>query len=287
MRKVIYSSMNADIAEILKRGKAECIGFEERHLSVATLKNLKKLVKARWAPSHMIEEMRLIKDESEVRIIEKNFRILSKVFKKIPEILKAGKKEKEVAAELEYSLKMEGGEGNAFDFIVASGKKSALVHGVAGNRKIGKSDFVLLDWGCLLNGYHTDNTRNFSLGKPGPKMKKIFDIVLEANTRAIQRVRPGVSLKEVDSAARDFIKRNGFGKYFGHGTGHGVGLDIHEDPSVNQKSEMDAREGMVFTVEPGIYIPGLGGVRIEDMVLVTSKGCRVLSKNIPKELIVL
>ncbi len=287
MKTVITFSMHNEIASILKGAKARSTGFEGKNLSVAEFESLKKKAKGRWKPTAIMDEMRLIKDEAEIRLIEKNLKILAKVFRQIPQILKAGKKERDVAAELEFALKLAGGDGKAFDFIVASGKRSALPHGVAGAKKIGKNDFITLDWGCLLEGYHTDNTRSLCTGKPSGRMKEVFDIVLEANRRAIKKVKPGIPLKEIDAAARGYINQKGYAKFFGHGTGHGVGLDIHEAPVVAPRSKMTAKEGMLFTIEPGIYIPELGGVRIEDMVLVTKTGCRLLTRNIPQELVIL
>jgi len=287
MRKIVVPDLFGKISDLLAQKKAGQIAFEDRHLTVADFKKLKKGVKAVWKPRHIAEELRLIKDDEEMKIIERNFRILARVFREIPEIIKPGVREKDVAAELEYRLRKAGADGKAFDYIVASGKRSALPHGVATNKKIGRNDFVTLDWGCTLDGYHSDNTRNFALGRPTGKMREIFDIVLEANRRAIDAVKPGALLKDIDRAARDYIKERGYEKFFGHGTGHGLGLDIHENPAVNPASNAEAQEGMVFTIEPGIYIPGLGGVRIEDVLLVTKNGCRLLSRNLPRELWIL
>jgi Xaa-Pro aminopeptidase len=231
--------------------------------------------------------MRIIKDKFEIGLIEKNMRILANVFGEAGEVLSAGISESVAAAQLELRLRLNGGEGKAFDFIVASGLRSALPHGVAGKRRIGKNDFVTLDWGCLLEGYHTDNTRNFSFGKPKRKLAELHRIVLEANRKATEAVAPGVRLADIDRAARSVIEHHRYGNFFGHGTGHGVGLDIHEAPTVGLRSKGIAKEGMVFTIEPGIYLPGIGGVRIEDMVLVTKTGCKVLSRNIPQELSIL
>jgi len=287
MKCLITSPATKAIAKIINAGKSKVVGIEDKNLTVANLNELRKFIKAKFKPAHFIEELRLIKDQMEVKLIEKNFSILARVFKEIPEIIKPGMKETAVSAELEYRLKIAGGEGKAFDFIVASGKRSALPHGIASNKKIGKRDFITLDWGNLLGGYHTDNTRNFSIGKPSKKMREIFDIVQEANQKSIDAIKPGIPLANIDFAGRSYIESKGYGKFFGHGTGHGVGLDIHENPAVNKLSKMEAKEGMVFTIEPGIYLPGIGGVRIEDMVLVTKKGKKLLSKNLPPELIVL
>ncbi len=269
-------------AEKLKTLRAKKIGFEHADVTVAAMAKMRKAAAGKWIPCDAIEKLRMIKDSAEIAALEKNFGYLAAVFKDIGEVLRPGRREREAAADLEYRLRLRGGEKAAFDFIIASGPRAALPHGVAGDKKMKKGEVIIVDWGWVLDGYHSDNTRTLFLGKPKPKVKEIFDIVLEANQRAIATVAPGVPLKEIDAAARDYIKAKGYGKYFGHGTGHGVGLDIHEAPGVSWRSAETAREGMVFTVEPGIYLPSLGGVRIEDVVHVTKTGCRVLTKNIPK-----
>ena len=288
MPVAIVASLFDGAAEHIKAGDGKRIIFDPAELSVEQLSALKKKSgKRSWVPAKPVSELRMIKDEAEMKVIRKNFRILSKVFHKIPELLKPGMKEKELAARLEYELRMAGGDGKAFDFIVASGARSALPHGVASSKKIPKRAHITIDWGCMLDGYHTDNTRNFMLGKPDMRLFDIHQIVLEANRRALDMVKPGVPLKEIEGAARDYITEQGYGKEFGHGTGHGVGLDIHEAPTVSPRSAQKAKVGMVFTIEPGIYIPGLGGARVEDMILVTKNGYELLSKSIPQEITLL
>ena len=283
MRRVIATKpLPEAAAEKLKFLRVKKIGFESRDVTVAAMVKMRKAAAGKWMPCDAIEKLRMIKDGAEIKTLEKNFGCLAAVFNDIGEVLRPGRREREAAADLEYRLRLRGGEKAAFDFIIASGPRAALPHGVAGDKKMKKGETVIVDWGWVLNGYHSDNTRTVFLGKPKAKLKEIFDIVLEANQRAIAKVAPGVPLKEIDAAARDFIEAKGYGKYFGHGTGHGVGLNIHEAPGVSWRSAETAREGMVFTIEPGIYLPGLGGVRIEDVVLVTKTGCRVLTKNIPK-----
>ncbi len=285
MRAVISQKpLPAAAAATLKELGAKRIGFEHNDLRVSQMATLRKGAAGKWVPCDAIEKLRMVKDAAELKLLEKNFGYLAEVFKDVGDVLVPGRRESEAAAMLEYRLRLQGGEKAAFDFIVASGPRSAMPHGVASKKKMKKGEIVILDWGWVLDGYHSDNTRTLFLGKPKPKLKEIFEIVLEANERAIAKVAPGVPLKEIDAAARDFIEQRGYGKEFGHGTGHGVGLDIHEAPGVSWRSAEEAREGMVFTIEPGIYLPGIGGVRIEDVVHVTAKGCRVLTKNIPKGL---
>lgn len=264
--------------------KAKRIGFEGHHLPFDILARLRRGSKGKWMPCRAVERLRMVKDETELALLKKNFGLLENAYSGVGEIIVPGRLEREAAAMLEYRLRMAGGEKAAFDFIVASGARSALPHGVAGEKRMKKGEPVILDWGWVFGGYHSDNTRTLFLGKPPRRMREVFDIVLEANRRAIARTAPGVPLAAIDAAARDYIVSKGYGEYFGHGTGHGLGLNIHEAPSVNSRSKEIAREGMVFTIEPGIYLPGIGGVRIEDVVAVTKTGCRVLSERIPKTL---
>jgi Xaa-Pro aminopeptidase len=179
--------------------------------------------------------------------------------------------------EMEFFMKRHGAQAISFDFIVASGKRSALPHGRASSKRIEKGDFILFDFGSRVEGYHSDETCTVILDKPSSEQKKIYQIVKEAHDSAIARVRPGIPIHEVDAAARDHIHSHGYGDYFGHGTGHGIGLAVHEDPVINKENNGILQEGMVFTVEPGIYLPDFGGVRIEDMVRVTPQGPEVLT----------
>ncbi|MBI5178734.1 MAG: aminopeptidase P family protein [Nitrospinae bacterium] len=280
--RIAQKALADEVGEELSKAKAKRTAYEDRHVTVRLMAQLQKSAKTRWVPCGMVEELRMVKDAGEIALLEKNFALLAKTFSGIGEIVVAGRTENQAAAELEYRLMKAAGGGPAFDFIIASGPRSAMPHGVASGKKMKKGEPVVVDWGWVVDGYHSDNTRTVFLGKPHPKMKEVYDIVLEANRRAIEKARPGVPLKEIDAAARDFITQKGYGKYFGHGTGHGVGLEIHESPTVNSRATETAREGMVFTIEPGIYLPGLGGVRIEDMLVVTGKGNRVFSKRLPK-----
>ena len=280
MKRVIAKSLIEEVGKSIKQARVKRVGYEQARLNVSQFKQLRKGATAKWVAVKPVDELRIIKDEAEIKTMEKNFSMLAKVFASLPEVVYPGRREREVAAELHYRLAKLGGSGPSFDFIVASGTRSALPHGVASEKKIGKNDIVTLDWGWLLDGYCTDNTRTFFMGKPKPKLLEIHAIVLEANRLAIKKVAPGVPLKDIDAAARDYIRKKGYGDKFGHGTGHGVGLEIHEAPNVSPRSKDVARQGMVFTIEPGIYLPGIGGVRIEDVVVVTKKGCKVLTRRI-------
>ena len=230
-----------------------------------------------------IKNIRALKDKQELTLLRTSIEIASKAFLEILERFKEGVVEREVALELEWSMKRNGAEALGFDIIIASGKRSALPHGKASAKRVEKGDFILIDFGSEFQGYHSDQTRTVVCGGPSSEQQKIYRIVKEAHDKAIERVRPGIPISEVDGAARDHIRNEGYGEYFGHGLGHGIGVAVHEDPVVNSENKELVQEGMVFTIEPGIYIPNLGGVRIEDMVLATPHGAELLT-YLPGEL---
>jgi Xaa-Pro aminopeptidase len=230
-----------------------------------------------------LKNLRALKDAQELDLIRQAIDIASKSFLHITGRIKEGVLEREIAMEMEFFMKRNEGEGIGFDIIVASGKRSALPHGRAGMKRIERGDLILIDYGTSFQGYHSDETCTVILGSPSPEQKKIYRIVKDAHDKAVERVRPGIPIQEVDQAAREHIRQSGYGEYFGHGTGHGVGLAVHENPTVNSENKGLIQEGMVFTIEPGIYIPDWGGVRIEDMVWVAPQGTEVLT-YLPKEL---
>ncbi|MCX7695074.1 MAG: aminopeptidase P family protein [Caloramator sp.] len=231
-----------------------------------------------------IEKIRMIKDEEEIKLIETAASIADKAFEHILNYIKPGISEIEVALELEFFMKKMGASALSFPTIVASGNRSSLPHGTASEKIINEGEFITLDFGCIYKGYCSDMTRTIVLGKANEKQKEIYNTVLEANEAALKAVRPGISCFELDKIARDIIVERGYGERFGHGLGHGVGREVHELPYVNFRSKFNLEAGMIITDEPGIYIPGFGGVRIEELVLVTEDGYRVLSKS-PKHLI--
>jgi Xaa-Pro aminopeptidase len=188
-----------------------------------------------------------------------------------------GVKERVAADFLEMRMKSRGGEKPAFDTIVASGPRAALPHGRATDKRMQEKETVVVDFGVCFQGYHSDETKTLILGKPDAKQRRIYDTVRRAQEKAIKAIRPGVGVRHIDAAARETIVRAGYGKFFGHGTGHGAGLAVHEEPTISPRGRGVVEEGMVFTVEPGIYIPGWGGVRLEDMILVTVRGCEILT----------
>lgn len=235
-----------------------------------------------------LSDLRQIKDEQEIALIEKAADIADRVFAKILPEIKAGVTEKMIAAKIEYFMKCEGAEDKSFETIVASGWRSAMPHGVASDKAIGNNEFVKLDFGCYFNGYTSDITRTIFFGDAITSQHiDIYNTVLEAQLIGIDEVREGVTGAYVDGKVREYITSKGYGENFGHGLGHGIGLEIHEEPSLSPRGVERALEsGMTVTCEPGIYVEGFGGVRIEDDLVVTKDGCRVLTKS-PKQLIII
>ena len=272
----------ASIGDTLRAAGVKRLGFEQRHVSYGSYLSYGKEIGEGVAlepTDGLIERLRRIKDEQELEVMRQAVAIADAAFEHILTVLKPGLREREVALELEMFMRKLGASGSSFDIIVASGERSALPHGVASDRVIGADEFVKMDFGALYNGYCSDLTRTVVIGTPTAKHREIYDIVLEAQQAALAGIRAGISGREGDALARDVIAKYGYAEQFGHGTGHAVGMDIHESPRLS-KLEQDLLEpGMVVTVEPGIYLPGFGGVRIEDIVVVTESGCDVLTKS--------
>lgn len=233
-----------------------------------------------------MEEARALKDESEIASIIKAQEITDKSFSYILNKIKAGKTEREIMLDLEFYARSLGSEGVAFDFIVVSGENTSLPHGVPSDRKIKSGDFITMDFGAVVNGYRSDMTRTVAVGSITDEQKEVYETVLAAQNKALGMLKSGVTGAEADKTARDVIDSKGYGKYFGHALGHGVGLEIHESPNLSPKNDKPLKTGNVVTVEPGIYIEGKFGVRIEDMAVITQNGILNLTKS-NKELIVL
>lgn len=233
-----------------------------------------------------VEGLRIVKDEDEIALIKKAAEIADAAFEHIITFIKPGLKELDVALELEYFMKKQGSQKNAFDFIVASGPRSSLPHGKASERVIQAGEFVKMDYGAVYQGYHSDITRTVAVGQPTEKMLEIYGIVKKAQQAALDKIKAGMTTVEADAIARDIITDAGYGDNFGHGLGHGIGLEIHEGPRVSPKEEIVLQKNMVVTNEPGIYLPQWGGVRIEDDIVITEDGCRLLT-NASKELKIL
>ncbi len=287
-RNVIYQEKGSAITSAIKEKGAKRVGFEAENMTVAFCKTLSDLMPdVEMVPiGRELDNLRIIKDESEIQLLDRTAGIASDSLLGILETLKPDICERDFALDLEFAMKRAGADDKAFDFIVASGERGALPHGKASGKKINSSELVTIDFGAVRQGYCSDETVTVAIGTPDKKQRDIYQIVKDAHDFALESVKPGITCKELDAKARDHIENKGYGKYFGHGLGHGVGLEIHEKPVISFRSDGLVEEGMVFTIEPGIYLPGWGGVRIEDTVCVTAEGCRVLTR-IPKDLMIL
>lgn len=284
--KIVEFSRTKPITDVLKELEISRIGIEEDFVSYGQyLDYTEKLDYVQLVPlKGAITKLRSIKSAEEIEYIQTAASIADEAFTHILTFIKPGMTETEVALELEVFMKRKGATGVSFESIVASGKRSSLPHGVASNKVIEAGDLITLDFGCIYKGYCSDMTRSFVLGQATEKQKEIYNVVLEAQETALKAVAPGLKGSQLDQIARDIIQEKGYGEYFGHGLGHGVGLEVHELPHVNSQGEALMEPGMIITIEPGVYIPDYGGVRIEDLVVVTENGYQVLSKS-TKELI--
>ncbi len=263
-----------DIFGVLTELNAECVGFEDQALSVDVFTKLRSICSAfHFEPaSAYIATKRAIKTEEEIQKLAAAQTVAQKALGKVVPIIKPGITEREVAANLVYEMQMLGAEDASFETIVAFGEGSAVPHHRTGKRKLEKNDIVLIDMGAKLEGYCSDMTRTFCVGTPKDELMNIHKIVLEAQEYALANIKAGITGHEADSYAREFIISHGYGKEFGHSLGHGVGLEIHEFPRLKQGSDIVLEPNMVVTIEPGIYVEGLGGVRIEDFVVVKENG---------------
>nr|WP_307990404.1 Xaa-Pro peptidase family protein [uncultured Niameybacter sp.] len=279
------------VMEIAEHNGIKNIGFESDYTNYTTFLEFGTYEDFKFVPTReVVENLRQTKDEEEIKNLREAERIGDLAFAKIIPFItmeyKNGLTETDIALELERIMRMNGASGVSFNSIVAAGAKSSLCHAVPGKETLKEGDFVVMDFGCVYNGYCSDMTRTIVIGEASDKHKEIYNIVLKAQLAALEAIKPGVKGKEIDAIARNIIAEAGYGDYFGHGLGHSVGLDIHENPRFSMVEERIIEEGMVLTVEPGIYVPGFGGVRIEDMIVVTKEGIENLTHS-TKELIVI
>ena len=293
--RVVISRKSAIVAAAeWLRGQAKprtplLAGIESEHLSVASRTLLMRLLSPRARlrnTAGAVERLRMVKDEEELRRIKMAARLGDSLLAAALRKISPGISETALAAEMEYAARQGGAEEMSFPTIVAAGPRSALPHARASTHTVPRRGFVLFDFGVILAGYCSDMTRTVHVGRPTAEARRVYQVVLEAQLAAIAAVRPGVAVGEVDRAARDVLRRAGLARFFTHSTGHGVGLEIHEPPRVAAGQQERLQPGMVITVEPGAYLPKQGGVRIEDMVVVTGSGCEVLTSS-SKEMIVL
>lgn len=278
-------AMHEAVGKVLSSAKIGRLGVEAQSMTIAlrdkTSEKAPRLAIA--ATSGVVEEFRQIKDKEEVTALRAAIRQAEKAFAVIRAALTADKTEKQVADDLEHTMRQFGAIGVSFPTIVAVGGRAALPHARPASVPIRESDLVLIDWGADAGPYKSDLTRVLITGKISPKLERVYRVVLTAQLEAIAAIRPGIALSEVDRVARKVIEDEGFGRYFTHGLGHGIGMQVHEAPRMAPKAQGELRPGMVVTVEPGIYLPGWGGIRIEDDVLVTRSGHEVLT-SVPKSL---
>ena len=279
-RKPILDALGEFLSRNKRRGKRRTLGIEAEHFTVAEKKKLLKMrppgITLRDAPP-IVERLRMVKDDAEIQRIRAAVDLGAKIFERGLEVLRPGIKEVEVAAEMELAARRGGAEGMSFSTIIASGARSALPHGRASEQAIASGTFVVCDFGVILSGYCSDETRTVWVGKAPGDARRAYEAVREAQLAATNAVRPGVAAGEVDAAARKSLQDAGLGKFFTHSTGHGVGLEIHESPRVAERQKEVLQPGMVITIEPGVYFPGKWGVRIEDIVVVTAGGHEVLT----------
>jgi len=274
-----YRQKIEGVARFLQSLRLKRVGFESAAMPYESYQKLKgRLPRASFIPlSREIADLRSRKNLEELEKIRRAIHVASKGFLDASPRFRPGVKERVAAEFLECRMRRRGGDKTAFDTIVASGPRAALPHGAASEKRMGQKETVVVDFGVRVQGYHSDETQTLILGKPDAAQRRIYETVRRAQEKAMKTIRPGVSVRRIDAAAREVIARAGYGKFFGHGTGHGVGLAVHEEPLISPRGRGVVEEGMIFTVEPGIYIPGWGGVRLEDMVLVTPHGSEVLT----------
>ncbi len=284
-------NLSKQLSDIFKEHGVKTVAVESMDMTVSRLNMMKKsLPDFEFIDnddlSRVIYEMRTVKFPDEIEIITKAQRIAEEAFDKILKFIEPGKTEREISLMLDSYMLQGGAEELSFETIVFTGANTSMPHGIPGDTKVKNGDFVLMDFGAVVDGYHSDMTRTVCVGQPSEKMTEIYNKVLEAQQAAISFVKAGITGEELDNAAREIISSAGYGDYFGHALGHGVGMEIHEYPTVSVRSKTVLEKNMVVTVEPGIYLPGEFGVRIEDFVVVTEKSCVNLTKC-PKNMIIL
>lgn len=286
---VIFSgSLNDTITTLARERGWNRLGVEEDHLSFSRYRQLSHGFEGELVPvSQVVEQLRVVKDSRELERMRRAASFVDDAFTfLVPSLLKKGVTEREVSLELEFYLRKEGAGLPPFRYIVASGARGAMPHGVASDKVIQEGEMVTLDFGVFCEGYASDMTRTVAVGEPSDRMKEVYEAVLQAQQAALEGIEVGMSGSQADALARELIEKAGFGEYFGHGLGHGVGLEAHELPHLSPRGEEPLQPGMVFTVEPGVYLPSEGGVRIEDMVVLTQRGVESLTSS-PRELMIL
>ena len=287
---VLRERLYPQLQKLMDQQNLRRIGLEDAYLTVAEYNALKENLSVELISdgrlSRLIFDQRMVKTPEEIALIKRAQEYTDRAYLHILDYIRPGRTEREIALELEFFARRLGADGISFDFIVVSGANGSLPHGVPGNRPVAKGDFITMDFGVRSNGYCSDMTRTVALGSISEKQQQVYDLVLKAHLESMQAVKPGVPCQEIDAVARRIIEQGGYGDCFGHALGHGVGLEIHEEPRFGKGCETLCAPGQVVTIEPGIYLPGEFGVRIENMVLVTQDGFEDLTKS-SRELVIL
>ncbi len=285
LQKVKYEGeLGRTVARLADEKGWTRLGIEEEHLSYQRFRELRGYFEGELAPlQKIVESLRAVKDAGELEKIRSSAALLDDAYQHLKALLQPGVAEREVALELEYYLRKKGAGGPTFPYIVASGERGAMPHGAASEKVLREGEVITVDFGVYYQGYASDMTRNFALGEPPSLLKELYRIAEKAQQQALEGIRPYMTGKEADALAREVIEEAGYGEYFGHGLGHGVGLAPHEQPTLSPRSQEMLEPGNVVTVEPGIYVPALGGIRLEDMVVVGEEGVELLTHS-PREL---
>lgn len=275
--------LQPQMSELLKKHGVSKVSVESDTMTIRQLNSYKHTFREVTfddsnALSDAVKKLRMTKDDEEISYIRKAQEIAETAFEELLPFIRAGVTEREIALELNRLMFFYGAEDLSFETIALAGANTSMPHGVPSDKKVGEGEFVLLDFGAVWNGYHSDMTRTVCVGKPSEEMEKVYNVVLEAQLAALEAARAGITGRELDRISRDIIENAGYGEYFGHSLGHGVGMDIHEAPNASQGNELPLNEGAVVTIEPGIYLAGKFGVRIEDFVILTENGCENLTK---------
>ena len=284
-------NLKKELPDLMREFKINRLGIEAQRVTVSEYTRYCEMLNdveivADGSVDKAINSLRMVKSADEIASIKKAQAITEQAFDHILRFIKPGVTEREISLELDYFMLKNGAEALSFETIAVSGINSSMPHGVPSDKKIENGDFITMDYGAVCDGYHSDMTRTVAVGAVSDEQKKVYDTVLKAQLAALDVMRPGVRCSDADKAARDVMASAGYGAFFGHGTGHGVGIEIHEEPRVSPSAEDILEAGNVVTDEPGIYLPGCFGVRIEDMVLITEDGIENLTSS-PKELIVI
>ncbi len=280
-------TMEEELHKQFKLRDIQSLAFEQDYVTYAMYETYKNKFSINLVPTTgVIEQLRVVKTDEEIDVLREAGEIADKAFEHIVEFVRPGMKEIDVANELEMHMRSLGATSSSFDIIVASGKRSALPHGVASEKVIENGELVTMDFGALYKGYCSDITRTVAIGDISEQLREIYDIVLTSQEIGVEHIRPGMTGREADALTRDYIADKGYGAYFGHSTGHGIGLEVHEEPRLSAVSDTVLTKGMIVTVEPGIYLPSVGGCRIEDDLVMTEKGNERLTTS-TKELIMI